>query len=286
MIDLAERRRFFAEEIEALADITTPGLVEAAARVPRERFLRPGPWLVRGEAELLSGPRRTIDADPSRVYHNYSIAVDPDRQMFNGSPALLIASIDKLRLSRGARVLHVGAGLGYYTAIMAETVGPEGRVVAIEVDPIIGAEAQRNLSDRPWIELQIHDGSRPIGETFDGILVNAGVTHPLESWLEALTIGGHLVLPLTVPVPQIGTTIGKGVQVLVTRTERDAFTARFLTFIIIYSALGLRDDSLNEPLGRAMLRMPMPPLKRLRRDQHDPASTCWFHADRFCLSLD
>ena len=43
-MNLELRRRFYAEEIEMLADIRTPGLVEALATVPRELYLPPGPW--------------------------------------------------------------------------------------------------------------------------------------------------------------------------------------------------------------------------------------------------
>lgn len=42
-MDLAQRRRFFAEEIEALGRIRSAALVDAFATVPREAFLRPGP---------------------------------------------------------------------------------------------------------------------------------------------------------------------------------------------------------------------------------------------------
>jgi len=73
MTTLDARRRFFAEEIEALANLETPGLVAALASVPRERFLRPGPWVVRSETDMFGAPRRTPDDDPGRTYHNYSI---------------------------------------------------------------------------------------------------------------------------------------------------------------------------------------------------------------------
>ena len=43
-MDLDLRRRFFAEEVECASNIRTPALVDALAQVPRERFLRPGPW--------------------------------------------------------------------------------------------------------------------------------------------------------------------------------------------------------------------------------------------------
>src|ERR1700704_5033504 len=138
MMDPDLRRRFFAEEIEAGCKLRSPALVDAFATVARERFLRPGPWTVLAGIDYLPGAdmrtRTTPDADPGRVYHNIGVAIDPARQLFNGQPGTLAVWIDALDLAPGCRVLHVGSGLGYYTAIVAQAVGPSGRVVAFEVD--------------------------------------------------------------------------------------------------------------------------------------------------------
>src|SRR6185503_17035561 len=126
-MDLDLRRRFFAEEIEAVCKLQSPALVDAFAAVPRERFLPPGPWTVLAESALgLSLPRTrmTPDADPARICHNIAVAIDPARQLFNGQPGTLAVWIDALDLGPGARVLHIGCGLGYYTAVMAHCVGP------------------------------------------------------------------------------------------------------------------------------------------------------------------
>src|SRR5215510_1200244 len=88
VIGIEMYRRFFAEEIEACAGLRTPGLVDAFAAVPRERFLPPGPWVRR--SEFLADPslpaQVTPDADPRHVYHNVVLAIDPARQLFNGQP--------------------------------------------------------------------------------------------------------------------------------------------------------------------------------------------------------
>jgi protein-L-isoaspartate(D-aspartate) O-methyltransferase len=78
--------------------------------------------------------------------------------------------------------------------------------------------------------------------------------------------------------------ISKGVLVMITRNGNDAFDARVLTFVAIYSGIGLRDDGLNEQLGKALMRMPFPRLQRLRRDAHVQSAECWLHGDRFCFS--
>jgi len=293
-IDLAMRRQFFAEEIQATCNLSTPSLVEALASVPREAFLRPGPWLVVGEGTFLTGPRQTPDADPRHVYHNLSVAIDPARQLFNGAPAVVSVSIDALLLRPGARVLHVGAGWGYYSALMAHCVGPAGRVLALEVDEELARQARANLAPWSWVEVRHDDAAGRLDETFDAMLFSAGVTHPRDGWLDCLGPGGHMVLPLTVsfagtPLPPSAgpmTTIGKGVMVAVGRSQDgQAWDARLVTMIAIYSALGVRDDTMNARLGEAMKRNPFPRLTRLRRDAHDPDTSCWLHGDTACLVM-
>ena len=277
---LTARRRFFAEEIQAVAGLKNAALVDALATVPREAFLPHGPWVVQGD---MSGARPTPDADPRHVYHNYSVAIDPQRQLFNGAPALVAGAIDVLGVGAGMRVLHVGAGLGYYSAILAHIAGTSGRVVAIEVDKELAAQAQANTSSIASLDVRAGDATAAFDDQFDAILITTGVTHPQPAWLDALAEGGRMIVPLTAVIPAMGS-VGKGVMVLVTRGEGDNFAARALTFVAIYSGLGLRDDGLNEQLGRALMRTPFPRLTRLRRDAHAPEQTCWLHGEDFCLS--
>jgi protein-L-isoaspartate(D-aspartate) O-methyltransferase len=292
MIDLDLRRRFFAEEIEALCKLTSPILVDAFAAVPRESYLRPGPWTVLAATEYMPGSgmqtRVTIDADPARVYHNIAVAIDPSRQLFNGQPGTLAVFIDALDLAPGARVLHVGCGLGYYTAVMAHCVGSAGRVVAVEVDGTLAAEAASNLASLPWVEVRHGNASGPLDETFDAILVNAGVTHPLEVWLDALAPGGRIVLPITATMAAMGPTIGKGLVILLTADPVGGCAARVISIVAIYSAEGVRDEALNQRIGKALMSGPTQwaAVKRLRRDTHEPSPQCWLHAAAWCLSAE
>ena len=288
MIDLALRRRFFAEEIEAVARLRSTALVDALATVPRERFLRAGPWTVLAETDVTglapAKMRETPDADPARVYHNIAIAIDPARQLFNGQPAALTPWIDALELSPGARVLHVGAGLGYYTAVIAHCVGPAGRVLAFEADAALAEDARVNLAFMPWVTVRAESSTGPLDGTYDAILINAGVTHPLDAWLDALAPGGRMILALTASMPAMGP-IGKGFAFVVTRNAED-FAARISGFIAIYSAIGIRDEALNGALGKAMMAGPQRAMAvtRLRRDAHEPGPGCWLHGAGFCLS--
>jgi protein-L-isoaspartate(D-aspartate) O-methyltransferase len=278
------RRRFFAEEIQAICNLQTAVLVEALATVPRERFLPSGPWLIRSESDFGGPSRQTPDGDPRHVYHNLAIAIDASRQLFNGAPGLLALCIDRLALRPGQHVLHVGCGLGYYSALIAHCVGPAGRVVAIDVDQALAAAARTNLKPFAWVDVRPGDGTDLAGESFDAILVNAGVTHPHEAWLDALRPDGRLMLPLTCTMAAMGP-IGKGIFLGLSR-RGDVFEAQTVTMVAIYSALGIRDPDLNAQLGKAFARAPFPGIKRLRRDDHEASARCWFHTGRFCLSTD
>ena len=93
--------------------------------------------------------------------------------------------------------MHVGAGVGYYTAILAELVGAAGTVTAIEFDAELAARATANFARAPHVRAVHGDGTRVVFEPADVIYVNAGATRPADAWLEQLKEGGRLILPLT-----------------------------------------------------------------------------------------
>jgi protein-L-isoaspartate(D-aspartate) O-methyltransferase len=293
---LDARRRFYAEELEAVCRLRSPALVDAFAAVPRERFLPSGPWTVSAEGDFMAAAstrvargampvQPTPDDDPARVYHNIAIAIDPSRHLFNGQPGTLAVLIEALALTPGARVLHVGCGLGYYTAVMAHCVGPAGRIVAFEVDGSLAIEARANLAATPWVEVRHDDASQPLGETFDAILINAGVTHPLDTWLDALAPNGRIVLPLTAAMPAMGSTIGKGLVLALNLTSAGEYAVRVLSVVAIYSAAHVRDEALNNAIGAALMEGPMKwqAITRLRRDAHERSGACWLHGPTCCF---
>ena len=277
---IEEARRFFAEEIRLAAHIQSAALIEAFARVPRETFLGPGPWKAASADIGAVVYTTTADADPQHVYHNVPIALDTARDLNNGQPGSLAHWIDALVLKSGDRLFHLGCGVGYFTAVMAEVVGKTGHVVASEVDAGLAERALQNL--KPYTNVEVHSGDGAAldpGEC-DAILINAGVTHPHPMWLDRLGEGGRMILPLTVPMAP---TLGKGVMAKITR-ERDGFSARVLTFVAIYSCASVRDPQIEPVLAKAMATGTLLKLKSVRRDVHEPADTCVVHGSDLCLS--
>jgi protein-L-isoaspartate(D-aspartate) O-methyltransferase len=280
---IEECRRFFAEEIRLAAHVQTPALIEAFARVRRENFLGPGPWKIASADVGMTGVvyTETADDDPCHVYHNVPIALDSARDLNNGQPGSLAHWIDALDLKGGERLFHLGCGVGYFTAIMADVVGKMGQVIASEVDVDLAARAAKNLAEYPNVKVHCGDGGALDPGECDAILINAGVTHPHPLWLDRLRPGGRMVLPLTVPM---GRNLGKGVMARIVR-EPQGFSARAVTFVAIYSCASVRDAEFEALLGKAMVAGSLLKLRSIRRDVHEPDGTCAVHSKDFCLSM-
>lgn len=275
-------RRFYAEEIQYAANLRSSALIEAFARVPRENFLGPGPWQI-GIPDLATGRVNyvpTASADPRHLYHNVTVALDSSRSLNNGQPGSVAAWIAALDLQPGNRVFHLGCGVGYFTAIMAEVVGLAGRVIATEVDHTLASRAQRNLVGFSNVETHAADGGIFDPGPCDAMLINAGVTHPHPQWLDRLNEGGRLVLPLTIPMAP---GLGKGVMAKITR-QNGAFTAKMVGFVAIYSCTSVRDPQMEAQLTQAMASGALFKFKSLRRDDHLRTDSCILHGDGICIS--
>jgi protein-L-isoaspartate(D-aspartate) O-methyltransferase len=249
--------------------------------VPREHFAGPGPW------RILS-PRRgedywsTEDADPRRLYHDVLVAIDETRRLNNGQPSLWAQLFDVLDLAAGDTVIHVGAGQGYYSAILAEIVGPTGRVTAIEIDPNLASDARRNLaSGWPQATAVAADGFayRPDAPA-NAIVVNAGVTHLSLAWLDALAPeNGRLLVPIT------GANWTGGF-LLITRNARETrrYAARYVLWTGIIPCVGGRDSTAEAQLNAALARSGYDAIRSLRRAPDEPDETCWLAGDGWWLS--
>jgi len=289
-MNLIDIRQFFAEEIRAVANLQTDALVEAFAKVPREDFLGPGPWQIayadaRGSSmsALTVGTnyRATDDADPRHLYHNVLIGIDPSRQLNNGHPSTLASWLDALELKKGDRALHVGCGVGYYTAIMAEVVGPHGHVTGVEIDPDLASRARNNLAHLDQVEVLQADGGEFNPQLTDAIFINAGATHLRTAWLDNLRTNGRLLLPLTVAADPNATGMGFMLKV---KHEGQSYAARFLSPVMIFPCIGSRHEEANLRLRDAMKLGTWGSVQSLRRESHEPSDTCWLHGDNFCLS--
>jgi protein-L-isoaspartate(D-aspartate) O-methyltransferase len=198
-----ELRRFFAEEVRAAAALqegpTTERVLDAFAEVPREKHAGSGPWMVRSPLFGLAS-RRTPNADPTHLYHNVLIALDEERGINIGEPSLWARFLSWTPIAEGSSVLQVGAGSGYYSAILAELAGVSGRVLAMENEKLLADMAISTLSSRANVEVRHGNGATELmtkDGLFDLIIAFAGVTQPAQSWIEHLKPDGRMLLPVT-----------------------------------------------------------------------------------------
>jgi protein-L-isoaspartate(D-aspartate) O-methyltransferase len=277
--DLVQARRFFAEELRAAAPVRrNDSVVEAFATVPRERFLGPGPWRII-PPKWMGAAYETPDSDPRRVYHDVLVAIDPARSLNNGEPGLWARLFDQLNLRPGERIMQVGAGTGYYSAVLAEIVGARGSVVAVEYDAGLAAAARENL--RPWPQVEVVAGdatSHDPGEV-DGIVTFAGMTHPGPLWLDRLRDGGRLLMALTAADRW-------GFFLCATR-RGTSFDATPFGRCGIFPCIGARDDGAAERLQEALraLKGEVVPVRSLYRgDPLAESADVWYAAPGFWLS--
>lgn len=203
-------------------------------------------------------------------------------QVLDGQPSALARWIDELELAPGDHVYHLGCGVGYYTAIMAEVVGNSGQVIASEVDPTLAARAQENLTAYPNVSVHAGDGSALDPGPCEAIFINAGVTHPQPLWLERLSARGRLVLPLTATMDSTNLA-GTGIVAKITRQE-NGFACRPVSGVGIFSCTSGRDPEMSAALARAWASKALLKLKSVRIDPHQPAESCLAHRSDVCLS--
>lgn len=273
MTDLATLRHAYAREVLGLAGVKSPALEQAYATVPREAYVGPGPWTLYGA----SGQIDTANADPAHLYANVLVSLLPEKRINNGEPsghAMWLAAADP---KLGEHVVHIGVGTGYYTAILAELVGPSGQVTAIEYDAHLAKRAEHNLAAYRHVTIVHADGVTWPFAPADVIYVNAGVTRPAGNWLDRLKDGGRLVLPLTASGDH-----PPGAVFCFTR-RGDDFHARYVSRTAFIPCEGLRDDADGDVLAAAFARGGAETVTRLVRGTPPPGAPCWLQGDGWSL---
>ena len=158
--------------------VTDPNVLRVMGEVPREMFI--------GD-----------DLQP-RAYENIPLPIDCAQTI--SQPSVVAYMTQCLELNTRCKVLEVGAGSGYQTAILAKL---SRRVYAIERHARLAAEAQRRIDALGLtnVVLEHGDGSLgwPVQAPFDRILVAAAAPDPPKPLLDQLKPGGIMILPVGEP---------------------------------------------------------------------------------------
>jgi len=273
-VDGSEKyRTFYAKLICAAARLDNPHIEEAFRSVKREPFAGPGPWW------MTSGGHpyvQTPDDDPAFLYQNLLVALDRESRINIGEPSAHAFWLGACNIKNAEQVVQVGAGSGYYTAILAHLVGPDGRVYAYEIDECLAARARENLGALQQVEVRERSGVAPDLPQADLIYVCAGAAEPSRMWLDALRPGGRLLFPLA----------PKGVfggMLLISRPERGStWPAKFVGRAAFIGCVGLQDEASGTRLKEAFSK-DWDRVRSIRLDG-SPDDTCWFAGDGWWLS--
>lgn len=271
-------RRTYARHISFAAEPYDPRLEAAVYAVRREDFMGPGPWKIGGRSKV------TPDADPAWLYQDVLVSLIPEKALNNGQPSFLIGLIALARIQTGEHVVHIGCGVGYYTAIMAHLAGPTGRVIGIEYEPELAARAVTNLAGYPQVEAVCGDGATFPFAPADVIFVNAGASRPLDHWLDALNDGGRLILPLTVAFTLPGGAPMTNGSIFLIERQGESYGAAFKGQTMIYPCFGAQDPESEESLKAAMVGGGHSKVRRLRRSADVSAEACWAKGPGWALT--
>jgi protein-L-isoaspartate(D-aspartate) O-methyltransferase len=283
MNQLEAFRTCYARLVTGIAGVPADAtaITKAFASVPRERFIGPGPWRIVTPLGYVS----ISSNDPAFLHQDFAVALKPDKQINNGQPSLHARCFAALQIKPGERVIHVGAGTGYYTALLAKLIGPNGSIVAYELETDLAERATANLAESSNLAVQSRSAVEGRLPECDVVYVNAGATAPLNVWVDSLRPGGRLLFPLT-------TAQGFGAMLLVTRTAENGFAARFVCQAAFIHCFGARDEETAEKLAEAFKTGGLWNFQRkgglwdvqsLRRD-NPPDGTCWFAGSGWWLS--
>jgi protein-L-isoaspartate(D-aspartate) O-methyltransferase len=159
----------------AEAGIRSPRVLEVMGRVPRERFVPEGvQHLAYADRALPIACEQTIS-----------------------QPYIVALMTEALNLKGGERVLEIGTGSGYQTAVLAELAG---EVISIERHRLLSQEAGHVLAELGYqnVQLIVGDGTLgwPLGAPYERILVAAAAAHVPPALAEQLAEDGILVIPV------------------------------------------------------------------------------------------
>ncbi len=188
-MDYAITRREMVRNQLAGRDIRDPRVLEVMGRVPRHRFVE--------------------EALRHKAYDDYPLPIG-SRQTIS-QPYIIAVMCEAMELKGREKVLELGTGSGYVTALLAELAE---RVFTIERIKELLFRARSLLDEMGYnnVVYRVGDGTRGWrGESpFDAMMVSAASPEVPETLVEQLAPGGRLVIPVGSPDHQVLVKVVKG----------------------------------------------------------------------------
>jgi protein-L-isoaspartate(D-aspartate) O-methyltransferase len=146
-------------------------------------------------------PRAGFLPEDARGRASYDGPLPIGHGQTSSQPRTVEAMLRLLDVHPGDRVLDVGSGSGWTTALLARLTGPSGAVLGVELEPDLATWGAANVSAAGFGWAVVHQARRgelgdPAGAPYDRILVSADGGELPESLVAQLSDGGRMVLPV------------------------------------------------------------------------------------------
>jgi protein-L-isoaspartate(D-aspartate) O-methyltransferase len=146
---------------------------------------------------MLRVPRHEFVPEPFRAetYDDHPLPIGEGQTI--SQPYVVAVMLESLQLKPGDRVLEIGTGSGYVTALLAELAA---EVFSIERHDVLAANARAVLARLGYNKIQIFTGDGTLGlpayAPFDAILVSAATPHVPPALIAQLREGGRMIVPV------------------------------------------------------------------------------------------
>jgi protein-L-isoaspartate(D-aspartate) O-methyltransferase len=187
--------------------LKTPKIIEAFRRIKRIDFL---PENLKDLAEL-----------------NEALPIGYGQTI--SQPLVVAFMLELLNPKEGEKILDVGSGSGWTTALLAQMVGEKGKVIAIDIIPELVEFGKKNVAKYNFIEKGIveficADGSKGYQKEspYDKILASASAKECYPAWKEQLKVGGRIVTP-----------IGTSIWLFIKKSEKEFEEFEYPGFVFV-----------------------------------------------------
>ena len=161
--------------------LKTPSIIEAFQNIDRKNF----------------APREFVE----EAYGNYPLSIGFGQTI--SQPLTVAFMLELLEPKASEKILDIGAGSGWQTALLAQIVGEQGKIIGIERILELRLMAEQNVSKYNFIEKGVAkvlmlDGSKGYADDmpYDKIIAAAAASEIPQAWKEQLKIGGRIVAPI------------------------------------------------------------------------------------------
>jgi protein-L-isoaspartate(D-aspartate) O-methyltransferase len=180
MASFSEQRRDMVNRYKRGGYIRSKRVEDAILAVPRESFM--------------------MSQYKDYAYYDQPFPIPGDGRQTISAPYMYPVTYEPLQIEPGQRVLEIGAGSGYGAAIARELVGPDGLVVAIEINSETHRFAEKNLREAGYDDVLVILGDGTLGypprAPYDAVSITASTPSIPPPIIEQMTDGGRLVAPV------------------------------------------------------------------------------------------